>query len=427
MTDQHESQRVIDGGGETPAPDRWAWRLQFYPLAIIFALALAVVLGAVATADSSAPAESLGGDYPAFYGAGEIASAGDWDDLYDLDRQAEAQAGLHPVSDGAVARFYAYPPQVAAVYQPFAGLDYHWSYLLHTMIMALLLWSAVLLVRPMIPRLRGHVALAVAAALLFWPMFRAVTGGSNTALTVFLIAAAWRLVHEDQQLGAGLVLAGLLYKPQFAVPMIGLFLLGRYWRVVIGATAGALVFYASGAVLQGWNWGFNWVEAAADFGRVDAELNGHSSISLIGMAENLFGVGMSAALAVAWLLAGATAVFLAWLWWRSERSDLSGLMAITMPGILLLSPHAMSHDGAVVVLSVAVVVGVWGWRDCVPWIAIIWALGATQMMIRQLGFSPGFFMLFVVLGGAWLLLRRPDRRPPWSRLLPGTEAQSVRV
>ncbi len=191
MTDQHESERVLDGGEAAPSSDRWAWRLQVYPLAIIFALALAVTLGAVATADSSAPAETLGGDYPAFYGAGQIASAGDWDSLYDFDRQVEAQAGLHPTSDGAVARFYAYPPQVAAVYQPLAGLDYHWSYLLHTMVMALLLWSSVLLVRPMIPRLRGRVALAVAAALLFWPMFRAVTGGSNTALTVLLVAAAW--------------------------------------------------------------------------------------------------------------------------------------------------------------------------------------------------------------------------------------------
>ncbi|MEA2000559.1 MAG: glycosyltransferase family 87 protein, partial [Actinomycetota bacterium] len=264
MTDQHKLVRANDGEGEAPSPDRGAWRLQVYPLAIIVALALAVILGAVAAGGSSAPAESLGGDYPAFYGAGQIASAGDWDNLYELDRQAEAQAGLHATTDGAVARFYAYPPQVAAAYQPLAGLDYHWSYLLHTMIMALFLWGAVLLVRPMIPWLRGYVGLAVAAALLFWPMFRAVTGGSNTALTVFLIAAAWRLVHEDQQLGAGLVLAGLLYKPQFAVPMIGLFLLGRYWRVVSGAAVGAVVFYVSGAVLQGWNWGVDWIEVAAD-------------------------------------------------------------------------------------------------------------------------------------------------------------------
>ncbi len=83
---------------------------------------------------------------------------------------------------------------------------------------------------------------------------------------------------------------------------------------------------------------------------------------------------------------------------------------------MLLSPHAMSHDGAVVMLSVAVVVGLWDWRDWLPWAAIVWLLGASQMMIRQLGFSPGFLMLFVVLAGAWLFLRGSDRRLSWSGL-----------
>lgn len=396
-----------EGQEASPVGDRWAWYVRVYPLALIAAIAVAVLLGGISAGSSSAPAENLGGDYPAFYGAGRIAAAGDWDALYGLDRQVAAQAGLHA---GDEARFFAYPPQVAWVYRPLAALDYHWSYLIHTMIMALLLGAAVRVVQPMIPWLRGRLVLAFAAALLFWPMFRAVTGGSNTALTMFLVAAAWRLIYEDRQIGAGLVLAGLLYKPQFAVPMIGLFLLGRYWRVVVGAAMGSTVFYATGAALQGWGWGLNWFEVAADFGRLDAAVNGHSSISFIGMAENAFGVGGSPPVVLAWLLAGVTAAFLSWLWWHSERTDLAALMAITMPGILLLSPHAMSHDGAIVVLTGAVAVGAWERRSWVPAVVVIWGLGATQLWIRQLGFSPGFPMLLVVLVWAWPLLRASGSR-----------------
>ncbi|MCP4968445.1 MAG: DUF2029 domain-containing protein [bacterium] len=378
-----------------------SWRLRVYPVAVLLALAFALTLAALMAADAEAPGEEIGGDYPAFYGAGHIAADGDWDALYTLDRQANAQRGLFSDQEGRVARFFAYPPQVASAYVPFAALDYHWSYLLHTALMALLLWGTLMIARPMIPWLRGHVALAMAAAILFWPMWRTITGGSNTALTLFLIVAAWRLIYDDHDFAGGLVIAGLAYKPQFALPLVGLFLLGRYWRVVAGGVVGSIVFYLWGAALQGWAWGPEWVEAASDFGVRDAELNGHSSISFIGFAENLFGVGASPPVVIAWALAGATVMFLSWFWWRGDRGDLPYLVAITMPGILLLSLHAMSHDGAIVVLTAAILVGASARRDWALWVIVIWVLGASQMLIRTLGFSPGLPMLLIVVAWAW--------------------------
>lgn len=376
-------------------------RLTIYPLAISIAIVFGVVVGAAA-ADSRG--EAYSGDYPAFFGAGRIAAAGDWDHLYDLDRQIEAQAELPGKGDEPSARFFAYPPQVAFIYQPFVGVGFFWSFLVHFILMGLLLWGALLVARPMIPWLQGRVALGMAAALLFWPMFRTITGGSNTALTLFLVAAIWRLVHDNRQLAAGLVLAGLLYKPQFAIPLIGLFLLGRYTRVVGGAVIGGVVFYLSGVALRGWSWVAEWLDVASEFGRLDAEVNGHSSISFIGFAENIWGIGRSIPVLIAWALAGATAVMLSWLWWRSKGEDLDRLLAITMPGILLLSLHAMSHDGAVVVLTAAVACGVWARQRWLPWVVVVWLLGAAQMLIKTLGWSPGFPMLLLVLWWGWQLL-----------------------
>lgn len=381
-------------------------RPTLYSLALIVAVAIGVVVGTISIDTET---ESFGGDYPAFYGAGRIAADGDWDGLYDLDRQIEAQRGLYPDADTPQARFFAYPPQVAAAYQPFSALDYSASYLLHTALMALLLWGSLLLARPMVPWLRGRVAVGFALCLLFWPMFRSVTGGSNTALTLFLMIAAWRLIHDDRQLAAGLVASALLFKPQFAIPLIGLFLLARYWRVVTGAAVGAVAFFISGVMVSGWGWIAEWLEVASDFGKLDSEINGHSAISFVGFAENLFGTELSFPIIIAWTLAMAVVLFLSWIWWRFGDLELDRLLAITMPGILLLSVHAMSHDGAVIVLTAAVAGSHWSRRRWLPWVVGVWLLGAVQSQIAHIGWSPGFPMLLLVLWWGWLLMDRNRR------------------
>ena len=381
-----------------------SFRMRAYPIALLLTLAVAVVVGTVAARDAVDRQDGFGGDYPAFYGAGSIATAGDWDSLYSLDRQIQAQRGLHPAAEGDVARFFAYPPQVAFVYQPLAQIDFYWSYLIHVLVMAVALWAAIYLAQPMIPWLRGRVLLALAVALVFWPMFRTVTGGSNTAFTLLVVVAAWRLLHEDHALFAGLLLATLFYKPQFALPLVGLFLLRREWRVVQGAVAGGVLFYLSGVLIRGWGWVGEWLDVASEFGRIDAEINGHSSISFIGFAENIFGVGFSFPVLIAWMLAVLTALALALLWWQRPHLELGPLLAITMPGILLLSLHAMSHDGAIVVLSAAIAVAAWPRNRWLPWVGGIWVLGASQALIRRLGFSPGLVMLIVVVALGLLLL-----------------------
>ena len=74
-----------------------------------------------------------------------------------------------------------------------------------------------------------------------------------------------------------------------------------------------------------------------------------------------------------------------------------------------------------VVITVAIVMGFSMSQRWMAWFLTIWALGASQMLIQQLGFSPGFVMLVVVFGGAWVFVHHPDRRT-----VPG-EPQAVSV
>ena len=232
-------------------------------------------------------------------------------------------------------------------------------------------------------------------ALLFWPMLRAVTGGSNTAITLFVIVAAWRLIVEQRPFAAGLALSLLLAKPQLAVPLVGLMLIIGLYRVFAGAAAGTVAFYLSGVPLSGWGWPLEWWETAIEFGQIDSEVNGYSAVSFLGFLENALGVGSGSALVVGWTLAVAMSAFLVWLWIRNGVERLPALLAAAMPGILLLSPHALSHDTAILLLTFAVL----HHRGFLPRWLIVTAgiVGLSQAFIRTIGFSPGFFLLLVVL------------------------------
>lgn len=369
-----------------------AWRLRVYPLSILIAMAIGLTVLGLQANGSAAPAQTVGGDFPAFYGAGVIAADGDWEHLYDFSRQAEAQAALQE-TEGAV-RYFAYPPQVAAAHAPLALFEYGTAYLLYTLVMFVFLVAAIHLAEPMLPWLRGRTILASVIALSFWPMLRAVTGGSNTAFSLFLIVAAWRLIHDDKQVAAGLVLAGLLFKPQLAIPLIGLMVIIKMGRVVAGAAVGTLAFYMSGIPFGGAAWPADWWETARAFNVIDSAVNGYSSVSWLGFLENALGVGETLPVIAGWSLALATVLALTWLWHSNGRGRLPALLAVAMPGILLLSPHALSHDTAILLVAFAVLHD----NGRLPrwFIGVAWAMAAAQVFIRALGFSPGFFLLLLV-------------------------------
>ena len=129
------------------------------------------------------------------------------------------------------------PPPVAATYGLLSRLDYRWSYLLHTMLMGMALWGAVRLARPVVPVVARNPTLVFAVALVSYPLFRAITGGQNTALTLLLLVGAARFDAEDRSIVSGLFVGLMLYKPQFAVGLIVLLLVRKRWTAAATALA----------------------------------------------------------------------------------------------------------------------------------------------------------------------------------------------
>ena len=165
-------------------------RAQRIARALILALAVAVGLAAFIgagvgetveeTANRAEDAPRLGGDYPAFFGAGSIILEGDLESLYLEDRQIQAQEGLG--IDGYLA--FAYPPHVAVAYAPLAALPYQVSYFVHTALMAAAYLATLVVLSRIVPLIARWRLPLLALGFTFYPLAIAIGGGQNAALTV---------------------------------------------------------------------------------------------------------------------------------------------------------------------------------------------------------------------------------------------------
>jgi len=381
-------------------------RLSVYPLVLLLSIAGAFVF-VVASGDGSSTASGrVGGDYPAFYAAGTLVNDGRIDELYDPAAQAEVQETLLGEEDGYLA--FAYAPHVAAAYAPLAALPYRASYVAHTLTMVGALVLALHLLRPLVAIVDRRFNLVLAATVTSYPMFMAIGGGQNTALTLLLLVGVWRALHDDREELAGVAAAVLLFRPQYAIPVIGLLLLGRHHRAVLIATVGAVLTFVANVAILGWSWVSEWTDRVGPFLETDAEVNAANSVSTVGFLQALFGVDSSIAVVVGGLATLGVIAALTWLWWDGT-ADLSMRMAATATGLLLLSPHAMFYDAGLVVLTLLVLVdrGALGWRAA----AVVWGLALLHLAKGVLDATP---FALVVMGLFVLVVTR-------TRTVPGSD------
>ncbi len=365
-----------------PRPN--SWRLRVYPTALIGTL-LAALLLATIVYDRDDPTTRLGGDYPAFYAAGAIANEGDWEDLYAGDRQQTEQAGL--IDDDGGFLYFSYPPFVAGAYAPFGGIDYRWSFLIHTVLMAVALHGAIRLLWPFLEGAGWPQVAVLALALAFYPILRSVPGGQNTTLSLLLLALVVRLDHEERPVLAGLTMALLLFKPQFGVVLVPLLLVGRRWRMLWGWAAGAALLYGISALLMGGAWVADWWEQARSFRDSNVIANGDNFVSLPGFVENLAGIGSPLVWLVGYGLAGVVGLVVVYFWWKYPRSHVLPRFALAAAAVVVAAPQTLYYDAGLLLVGLVAVLP--SMTQPIRWI-IGGALVAswTQLVAPSLGWSP---------------------------------------
>lgn len=406
--------------GLTPHPTDTERRLTQYPIALLVALAAAFVF-VIASGDGSDTASGrVGGDFPAFYSAGTIVADGDIEHLWDPATQAAAQDGLLDDEDGFI--MFPYAPHVAGTYSLLARLPYRTAYVVHTAVMVGLLVGALALLRPMISVVDRRFALTLAAALTAYPVFVGIGGGQNTALTLFLVALIWRSLADDREAVAGLAAAALLFRPQYAVPIIGLLLLGRYWRAVTSAAAGAVGVWSVNAVILGPTWATTWLREVRPLLEADADVNALNEIAPIGFLHSILGTDATAALVVGGLVSVGIVAILVWCWWLSPL-DLAERFAVTAGGLLLIGPHTIYYDSSLLLFTVLVLFdrGYIAQRA----VAFAWAVGLLHLAKSTVGGSPlAVVALIVVAATLWRVGGR--RQADECRVLPIQDSWSLR-
>ena len=385
-------------------------RIRRVSIAVLFALALAFVVAVQAAAglgnEGHTTDARLGGDFPAFYAAGAIALDGDWDELYSSERQAEEQELLG--LEGFLS--FAYPPHVAMAFAPFAAVGFRAGYAIHTALMVAAAVGALWVLRPVCPPLRRWFLPACAATLAFYPLFRAVGGGQNAAVTLLLFAVVWRALADDREVVAGLAVGLLLYRPQYALPLIGLLLVRRHLTAVASASAVAAATWAISAAVLGVGWVSEWLDTVGAFVELDATVNAPNSVSALGFIQALSDSRGAATYAVAAVVVVPVIGLLLFRWWAEERA-LAERMALVSVGVLLISPHTMFYDVGLLVLAAIAVVALEASGDVrFPVrsgiaVAAIWAIGFVQPLSQSLDLPAtplaiGVLVVFAALAAA---------------------------
>ena len=353
-------------------------------VALLFAMALAFVLTLTSGEGPDTAAGRLGGDYPAFYAAGRIAASGDYDEVNDIERLALEEADLFPADEDEGVLTWAYPPHVALLYRPLAALPYRASYTVHTLLMIAAYVGAAWLLRREVPWVDRAFVPALAAGLAFYPMFRGIGAGQNTALTLLLLIGAWRASRSGRDGLAGLLLGLLLFKPQFALLGIAAWAIARRWRAVAAFVATAAATWAVTAAFAGVDWVSGWLDDL-DAYRGTEDVNAENHVSLSEAADAIFG-----APAVGWLLAAGVAYLVARRWWG--RPDL----ALLAPALLLCAAHAVFYD-----IGLALITAAFALPVAPGAVAGLWLAGFLDPLKDPLGFNPGVLALLGWLAVAW--------------------------
>ncbi|NKB49611.1 MAG: DUF2029 domain-containing protein [Alphaproteobacteria bacterium] len=364
------------------------WRVKLYSRGALLALAGAFLVILLSGSGTTTLGGRVGGDYPAFYTAGQIIADGQAETLYSLRQQRAYQS--HVVGEETGVLPFAYPPHFALAYVPLSQLPFRLSYAVHTLAMVAALALAAVLIQQIYPTLIASPYLLFFLTFTAYPIFRSVIGGQNTALTILLIVACWHRVLHNKHYQAGIYLGLLLFKPQFAIPLAGLFFLSGRWRVWVSAGATGLVLYGVNTALLGPAWFVDWFNIIGTFSGLDLRFNFAELVSWRGFVQAVIGAGNPVALTLGWGLAVATILAISWVWYRGGRTaDFNAQMALASLAIVLISPHTLFYDSGIVVIAFIVLLSRLG-RLNADLIFVVWAVGLLQLLSPAVGVSLSF-------------------------------------
>ena len=308
-------------------------------------------------------------DWPAFWSAGATAGT---PDLVDAARHLAWQR-----EHGLPEAFFAYPAGSAWLYAPFALLSLAASFVIHGALML----GAVVAAGWISARTFGlDRRTAILALLAFAPVTASVVIGQNGPLGLVLGMVAIVGLVSGRAVPAGLAIGLLLYKPTYALPLIGLLVLRRRWtELAIVAAVGALWFVAGVAAAGGdWAWPVPWWNGVGAYLESDFAGNADKAVSIPGLLA---------------------------------RGDLPSIVPVVVGGLIVLAAlprliRAPMLEAAVAASLIGVVVSVhaWGYDAAMAVPFVLWLVAGNGALHEP--FRTRFLVAAYVVSLSWLISRQ---------------------
>lgn len=332
-----------------------------------------------------------GSDFLAFWSAARVAVKGAADRVYDLDALSAVQATL---GRDDVFAFVSPPPLLLAIW-PLGYLSFP---------MAWLVWVTVtytawlLTTRRLYPEFKWPIAAYPGALLAAW---HAQTGFLTSALQA--AGADWL---QTRPFRAGLLIGGLIVKPQLAVLFPVALLAARQWRTIAGAAASVALLFALSWVIFGtatmmayphaWSVSDHLLETGSETFFLRQE-------TVYAMVRTILGTN---AAAISQGLATTAVVVVTWLaWWRP--GPLRGKLALLFAATPLATPYLFSYDLPFLVIPVCWLAQAWRPEDLWGWsrTAIV-ALYVSPLATRAFALPVGINLMPFVSAVTVLLVWR---------------------
>ncbi len=291
------------------------------------------------------------GDFLNFYNGGRMILAGQGRLLYDLEAQRASLVGIAG-ADYPNLHWYNYPPTWAVALAPICALPYVWAFYAYDLLMAAAMVGTFWLLRPWLPALGRRWYVVALAVVFFHPIIRNIIGGQNTVLTTFLMAGVYAGLRGRRQVLAGVYLGLLLYKPQYALPLGLMLLLGGRWVTVASAAAVGVGHYLIGALFCGAAWPVTMLDFLGSFREMEARLNAATHVSLLSAGDYSLPAPWASVAAGLVMLVVVGALLRLARRGPTTESAFAVRWALAVTGTLLLSPHTQYYDVGVLVLPV---------------------------------------------------------------------------
>lgn len=323
-------------------------RLHFYAATIIIVSLLLMAASFITSKDGQTVfGTRLGGDFPAFYIAGQIANEHGANWAYDTGLHFQIYHQMFPKEPPAEALPYVNPPFLLPVFSVLAQLPYRIALAIWLLVSAALYFAGIRVTEAHCRNIPNHLrSAAVLLALSFAPfIIYCWAWGQLSALGTFFIAMAVHFEKKGKLLLSGCALSLCAYKPTFLLVILPMMLVTKRFRALVGMAVGGALLGLLSFVMVGWQGIANYLVLLENFRRWKATADTIFQTWLYVDIQSFFhpflgNYPLFTVVKFASLAAGVALLLYVWLRVR----DRSFVWAITITASILLNVYTPIYD-----------------------------------------------------------------------------------